>query len=236
VRDDSLLTASLMHQNEEPSPARPLPSIIPSMLDRQRPWEISRQPPAEHGDNFLIARIRVGDEDAAKQLYRRYAKQLTSLLGKECSTDLTRCAGVEDIVQSVFGTFFRRVGLGCYANADGDTIWKVLLVIAMQRVRTQATYYYAAKRDASGTIAGAEGHRRLELQANARETATVHLELALQHILDQLPPRNQLLVRLRIEGFKVDDIAMIARRSKRTVERVIQHTRQLLGELLLKTD
>jgi DNA-directed RNA polymerase specialized sigma24 family protein len=74
------------------------------------------------------------------------------------------------------------------------------------------------------------------LHAYARETAAVHLELALKHILEQLPPRNRLLVRLRIEGFRVDDIAMISGRSKRTVERVIQNTRQLLSELLLKRD
>jgi RNA polymerase sigma-70 factor (ECF subfamily) len=70
----------------------------------------------------------------------------------------------------------------------------------------------------------------------ARETAAAHNEVTSQEILERLPARNRLLVRLRIEGFTVDDVAMITGRSKRTVERVIQHTRQLLSELLLKRD
>ena len=235
MRDDFPLSASLMPQIEAPIPARPLTKVA-SSSDRQRPGEIPRQAPAEPGDHFLIARSRAGDEGAAKQLYLRYAKRLRSLVKRQCSTELARCDGVEDIVQSVFGTFFRRVGQGCYDLADGDTIWKVLLVIAMRRVRTQATYHCSSRRDPRGTISGDEAHRRLKLHAQARETATVHLELALKQILERLPARSRLLVRLRIEGFTVDDIAMIAGRSKRTVGRVIQHTRQLLSELLLKRD
>ena len=104
---------------------------------------------------------------------------------------------MEDIVQSVFGTFFRRVGQGCYDIPDGDTIWRMLMVIAMNRVRTQATYYFAAKRDAHRTIGGEEAHHRLESYAYGRETATAHLEVALKEILERLPIQYRLLVRRR---------------------------------------
>jgi RNA polymerase sigma-70 factor, ECF subfamily len=236
VQVDTSVSACSKRQKDALSPSRPRPPVVAPRQDRKRTGEIFRTPPPGQSDHLLIAGARAGDEDAATQLYLRYAKRLTSLVKKQCSTDLARCAGVEDIVQSVFGTFFRRVNQGCYDIPEGDTIWKMLLVLAMNRVRTQATYCYAAKRDAHRTIGGAEGQHRLELHSNVHQTAAAHLELALKEIVERLPPQNRLLVRLRIEGFTVADVAMIAGRSKRTVERVIQHTRQMLSELLLKTD
>ena len=233
---DLSVSARSARQEHALIPPRSRPPVVLPTLDRQRPREIFQPTPAEPSDQFLITGSRAGDEDAAKQLYFRYVKRLNSLVKSQCSTDLAQCAGVEDIVQSVFETFFRRVGQGCYDIAEGDTVWKVLLVVAMNRIRTEATYYFAAKRNAHRTIAGAAAQRRLEMHVYARDTTAAHNELASQEILERLPARDRMLVRLRIEGFTVDDVSRITGRSKRTVERVIQQTRQLLREILLKRD
>ena len=115
----------------------------PARLPREISWPTKAGP----SDHFLVAQCHAGSQDAATQIHVRYVKRLTNLVRSRCSAKLARTAGVEDIVQSIFGTFFRRVGQGFYGVSDGDTVWKLLLVIALNRVRTQATYYYAAKRE-----------------------------------------------------------------------------------------
>jgi RNA polymerase sigma-70 factor, ECF subfamily len=57
----------------------------------------------------------------------------------------------------VFVAFFRRAGQGCYDIPEGGTAWKLLLVIAMNSIRSSATYYFAAKRDAQRTVVGVAG-------------------------------------------------------------------------------
>jgi RNA polymerase sigma-70 factor, ECF subfamily len=206
------------------------PTSIPRVTDHPRP------PADGPSDQYLINQCRGGNQDAATQLYLRYQRRLTKLVRKQCSADLARCAGVEDIVQSVFGNFFRAVGQGCYDIHQGDTVWKLLLVIALNAVRTHATYHYAAKRDAHRTVTGEEAHEHLEMAANAREPAPPQFELVLQDILEMLPHRNRFLMRLLVDRCTVAEIARIRGCSIRTIDRHIQETRLLLNDLLREDD
>lgn len=142
--------------------------------------------------------------------------------------------GVEDIVQSVFGSFFRRVRQGYYDIPDQDELWKLLLVIALHKVRGKATYHHAAKRNAHRTIGGVEARRRLEGEANSGASAFAHLELVFEEILERLPPESRGMVTLRIEGCEVAEVARLTGRSRRSVERILQETRSTLSDLLQK--
>jgi RNA polymerase sigma-70 factor (ECF subfamily) len=139
---------------------------------------------------------------------------------------------VEDIVQSVFATFFRRVGQGFYDSSNLDAVWKVLLVITMNRIRSMATYYYAAKRDAHRTVSGASARLNVEMKSNTSTFVPAHAELILKDILERLPTRSRMVLRLRVDGFSVGEVARITGLSSRTVERIISHARLTLSELL----
>ena len=65
---------------------------------------------ADPTDHSLLRRFRGGSEDAATQLYLRYAHRLRALARAKCAPDLAQRLDVEDIVQSVFGSFFREIG------------------------------------------------------------------------------------------------------------------------------
>jgi RNA polymerase sigma-70 factor, ECF subfamily len=202
------------------------------MPGQHTPDEIRRSPASEPSDHSLIGRSREGDQDAATQLYLRYAQRLNSLVATQCSAELARRAGVDDIVQSVFGSFFRRVRQGFYDAPDGDELWKLLLVIALNKIRTKATYYHAAKRDAHRTVDGPDAEERLDSQPGGRAPASGHLELALEEIIERLPPQHQLMVRLRLNGCEVVELARMTGRSRRSVERILHETRLKLRELL----
>ena len=92
-------------------------------------------------DCSLLQRLRRGQADASTLLYLRYAGRLHALATKQSSAALARRVEPDEIVQSVFRTFFRRVAQGHYDVPAGEEIWKLLLVIALNKVRAAAIHH-----------------------------------------------------------------------------------------------
>lgn len=133
----------------------------------------------------------------------------------------------EDIVQSVFRTFFRRAAEGSYQVPDGDTLWKLLLVIALNKIRSLSDFHRAEKRDVRRT----KSINSMENVSGEQASADV-LRLTIDDLTEELPEAHKHMIRLRIDGFSVDEISRKVERSKRSTERVLQSFRaQLLAEL-----
>ena len=92
-------------------------------------------------DRSLLRRLRGGSEDAATQLYLKYAKRLRALARATTSAQLARRVDADDIVQSVFRTFFRAASQGLYDVPAGDDLWKLLLVIALNKIRAAGIHH-----------------------------------------------------------------------------------------------
>jgi RNA polymerase sigma-70 factor (ECF subfamily) len=183
-------------------------------------------------DGSLLRRFQRGNDEAATQLYLRYARRLYRLARAQCPADLAQRVDADDIVQSVFSSFFRRARQGHYSVPDGEELWKLLLVIALNKIRSKGNYHRAACRDVSVTCpddlldeASDEKHD---------ETALSFLRLVVTEILERHPEVSRRIVWLRIDGYEVAEIAQSVQRSRRTVERVLQEFRgqlqQSLGE------
>ena len=145
----------------------------------QTPDEVRGSSASEPGDRTLIRWSLEGDQDAATQLYLRYARRLNSLVESQCSTELAHRVGVDDIVQSIFGSFFRLIRQGFYDAPDAEELWGLLLVIAIHKVREKAVYHRAAKRDMRRTFGCDEAGRHLELWSSAHDFPDGYLELVL---------------------------------------------------------
>lgn len=182
-------------------------------------------------DQSLLRRFRHGDDDAAMQIYVRYAERLMRLARKETPDELAVRFDPEDIVQSVFRTFFRRVASGQYEAPEGDELWKLLLVMALNKVRSQGAYHRAGKRDIRKTQALPDSSSQFD--ANLQEEAKTILRMSVEEIIAQQPESHREIIRLRIEGFEVQPIADKTERSKRTVERILQGFRDQLLQAAL---
>lgn len=199
--------------------------------EESRP-EFSRAPT----DSSLLRRLRGGNQDAATQLYLRYADRLRLLARAECSPDLARRVDVDDIVQSVFSSFFRGVGQGYYDVPHGDELWKLFLVIALNKIRAKGAFHRAAKRDVRLTAGGDFLDDWARSEHGSNETAHAFLRLVIEEALESLAEPQRQMIHLRIEGYEVAEIAARTRRSKRTVERVLQEFRARLADLLRADD
>jgi len=206
-----------------------------SQLERSRrmptPDEKAGGPPlADRTDRSLLLRLRRGEDDAATALYVRYARRLLALARSKTSSDLEKRVEAEDIVQSVFLSFFRKANDGAYDVPEGTELWNLLLVITINKIRAKGNYVRAAKRDVrrSHPVATPEA----EGVAAPDDVALAELQMVIRDVLAVLPAKSAEIVELRIAGLEAAEIAQQTQRSKRTVERTLQDFRQRLTALL----
>lgn len=186
-------------------------------------------------DHSLLERVHDGSQVAAEQLVQRYSQRLLALARAKCGSDLTARVDAEDIVQSVFGSFFRGTKEGMYSAPNGETLWNLLLVITLNKVRAKGAYHRAAKRDIRKTT-GVDQNADDGFDPPADDTqASSLLKLVIEEVLGHLPEGHREVIRRRIEGYEVAEIAKFTGRSKRTVERVLQEFRGRLAEVYGET-
>jgi RNA polymerase sigma-70 factor (ECF subfamily) len=211
------------------------------MVDNSPPEQPKSQPevelqqemtPDEHSDRSLLRLFRDGEQDAATALYVRYASRLIGLTKTQSSPTLASRVDPDDVVQSVFRTFFRRAADGCYDVPPGEELWQLLLVLALNKIRSLATYHRAQKRDAGSTVSAEELGELWQATSNTDETSLRVLEMTLKEVLQELPESHQQMIRLRIEGHTVQAISEQTERSKRSIERVLHGFRQRMAELV----
>jgi RNA polymerase sigma-70 factor (ECF subfamily) len=183
-------------------------------------------------DRSLLRKYCAGQEDAATALYLRYAKRLQALVRAQSSPALAARFDAEDVVQSVFRTFFRRASEGEYDIPPGEELWGLLLVIALNKIRKLGAHHRAQKRDVGVTSDSSARDSGVERIAAEDETAYQTLRLVLEELMAELSPSQRGMVELRIQGHDVQTIARQTMRSKRTVERVLQGFREKLSEVM----
>jgi RNA polymerase sigma-70 factor (ECF subfamily) len=188
--------------------------------------------PAGTSDSSLLRKFQEGQPDASTELYLRYAERLHALVAAQSSKVLARRVDAEEIVQSVFRTFFRRAAQGHYSVPAGEEIWKLLLVIALNKVRATGAYHCAAKRDMRQTVGGAVFEHAMESEQCRDEGALTVLRMVIEDLLEGMTAANRRTIELRIEGYEVAEITERVQRSKRTVERVLQGFRNRLEALI----
>jgi RNA polymerase sigma factor (sigma-70 family) len=193
-------------------------------------------PEDESSDRSLLRRLRHGQADAPTQLYLRYAERLQALAARQTSPELGRRLDPEDIVQTVFRTFFRRAAEGSYDVPDGEEIWKLLLVIALNKIRAAAVHHRAAKRDVRRTGSGEANELAIRGAAGKDEGALAVLRMVVDEVLEGLPESHRRIIEARIDGHEVAEISRDVGRSKRSVERVLQDFRRRMDELVHGVD
>ncbi|MCA9062182.1 MAG: sigma-70 family RNA polymerase sigma factor [Planctomycetaceae bacterium] len=181
-------------------------------------------------DHELLRRFEDGEEGAAAGLYFRYARRLFGLARHEMSPTLQRRVEADEIVQSVFRSFFRRAKKGQYDVPEGDELWSLLLVMTLNKIRKKADYHTSQRRDVRRT----SNHETSVMDRMAAPVpsqdveAVAMLELVIEDLVEGMNPAKADMIRLRISGCDIQEIADRTQRSKRTVERTLQEFRSRL--------
>lgn len=228
------LEFELLTRMEDRSLPRTEPTIpsLPFMPLPAKPSPAAPDQPANDLalDQDLLERLHAGDQDAATAIYVRYAERLLCLTRRNTPADLQARVDPEDIVQSVFRTFFRRAATGAYVVPAGEELWKLLLVMSLNKIRKLGTFHRAGKRDVRKTALMAAAPE--EVPQPVVEEPLRLLELTIDEMLKRSPEHARAMIVLRIQGYDVAEIAQRTSRSKRSVERVLQGFRELLSQEL----
>src|SRR5438552_1028412 len=98
-------------------------------------------------DIDLVKKWRAGDEDAARQIYNRYVERLLGLARRRLGHKISSRVDPEDVLQSVFRTFFQRARAGRFEVEDEDDLCKLLVQITVHKTLRKIAAETAAKRN-----------------------------------------------------------------------------------------
>ena len=181
-------------------------------------------------DDALMKKVRAGDQEAARQLYERYGEQLLALARRRISQRFCRRVDPEDIVQSVFRTFFNRAKAGEFDIAGPDDLCRLLARITVHKALRQIAYHHMAKRDVTKESSdGEDGQERLKelLGRDPTPEASILFMDQLKHFLLNLRPQEREIVDLRMQNFTAVEIAQKLNVSERTIRRLLERIRAI---------
>jgi RNA polymerase sigma factor (sigma-70 family) len=182
------------------------------------------------GVDELVARWRNGDQQAAAELFHRYAARLIALARSHLSEKLNQRVDPEDVLQSAYRSFFAGVRNGRYDIERGNDIWQLLVSITLHKLRDQVKHHQAAKRSVAAEQPWAAADL-LGPQLAAGDPSPVEaIALAdqVEHLMRQLEPVQRRILELRLQGHNLEDIAAQTERGVSTVRRVLEMVKERL--------
>ncbi len=187
-------------------------------------------PPEEQ---VLIDLWRGGDQNAARQIVERYFDRLLRLAQRRISQRLASRVDPEDILQSVFRTFFVRLKEGQFVFQDEDDLCKLLMRITLHKTLRQVAFHKAAKRDPTMETNQGQAHQEqlltiLDKEPNAEATVTFLDQL--EHFLGQLEPQTRQILEMRIQGHTNEEIAKELNIYDRKIRRAVERVRDMARE------
>jgi RNA polymerase sigma-70 factor (ECF subfamily) len=187
---------------------------------------------SEAGDRTLANQCEGGDRRAFELIFERYGQRLVKLASKRISERLSARIEPEDLVQSVFRTFFGRVQDHRFTFQNADDLWKLLVSMTLNKLRNKVDFHTAAKRDvdAEQPLGGGTTSNPSAFDPSgdepSPEAVVAFLDL-LETFMRDLRPQDRRILELRLQGWTQDEIAREMNCTERTVRRVLDRIRAL---------
>lgn len=188
----------------------------------------------------LIAGVRAGEPVALGTFYRLYGPSLERLAARAIDPGMRRRFGPESIANSVCRTFMMRARNDAYELADGDSLWRLLCVIALTKVRERSRFHLRQRRGlqreehARGAADGDDTDDpllRSPAETPAPEDEAVFRE-QFQVLLDALDQEERRVLELRLEARSQQEIADEMAISERTVRRILKRVEERFARSL----
>jgi RNA polymerase sigma-70 factor, ECF subfamily len=182
----------------------------------------------------VMARLRAGDEAAAREVFGRFAHRLIGLARTRLGERLRPKVDAEDVVQSVFKSFFVRFADDRFDLEGWDGLWSLLTVITLRKCGYRTRHFRAGRRDVRREAAGREDDSASAWEAVAREPTPVEaaqLTETVEQLFAGLDDRNRRIVELSLQGSTVAETAAAVGITERTVYRTLERVKQRLRRL-----
>lgn len=202
------------------------------------------EPGAEDAVSIWIEDLKNTDDSAAEKLWNHFFLRLHSIAKKKLNSKSNTVYDEEDAAQSAFLSFCNGIAAGRFPDLnDRHSLWKLLLVIASRKISNRHKYDRRQKRDIGRTFGEAvfrqSTHADVEYSSNGEFLCcepspefVAEFSETCDRLFNQLnDSRLQQTLRLRLEGYAINEIADRMICSRRTVQRSMELIRRRWREL-----
>ena len=184
-----------------------------------------------HSFSNLLKRLNAGDKhNVAEVIVQRFASRLGALAARKMSQRLQQRLSPDDIVQSVFATFFRRVEDGQLEIRDWDSLWGLLAQITVWRICRHVEHYQAGRRNSERETPLLDDEQAFDREPRA-EDLLMAAELC-EQLVSEMAAKYRPIVQGILDGQTHEIIAKELNTSLSTVERVHRRAKERLTQIL----
>lgn len=181
----------------------------------------------------LMEQLRAGEPSAAAEVFHRFTHRLIGLARSRLNLRLRRKVDPEDVVQSVFDSFFRAQSARTMEFVDWNSLWGLLTQITIRKCGHRFRFFHRARRnvDEERSVVAWEGESARAWEAIAREPTPAEgaaLTETVEELVQSLDDRERRIFTMYLESHTVEQIACNINRSERTVRRVLKRIQQQL--------
>ena len=182
----------------------------------------------------IMAQLRAGRNEAAAQVFNRFANRLIMLARKQLDPKIRQKVDPEDVMQSVFRSFLVRNAAGQMGQFQTwDSLWAVLVVMTRRKCGRRTDYFHTGRRDVRREIAGVSpGADSSSNLGVAAEEPTPYeaavLSETVERLLSMLEGRHREMLTLTLQGYTPAEISARLHCTERTVYRVLERAKEWL--------
>jgi RNA polymerase sigma-70 factor (ECF subfamily) len=187
----------------------------------------------------VMARLRAGDEAAAREIFERFVRKLVGLARRQLEPILRRKVEPEDVVHSAYKSFFLRYAAGELEVHDWGNLYGLLTVITLRKCLNRIEYHRAECRDVHREVAahpGAAGALPW-WQAVAREPTPEEaavLAETIDQLLRSLQEEERPILEMSLQGHTTQEISERLGLAERSVRRMRERIRKRLERMQLE--
>lgn len=192
--------------------------------------------PTDDSFDLVISRLRGGDQAAAAEILDRFTHRLVGLARRRLDP-IRRKVDPEDVLQSVYRSFFLRNAKGQFDFSNWNDVWNMLVCLTLRKCGHRLEHFHAAVRDVRReTAPRPNADPSAEFEALVRDPTPAEaaaLAETIEELMRQLPDeRQRQMLSLRLQGYTLAEIIGEVGRSEQTVIRVLERVRTKLARLL----
>eukprot|EP00913_Durusdinium_trenchii_P028450 g26678.t1 len=165
----------------------------------------------------LLQNVRDGSESAAAELFDRFVARLTRLARMRLALKLQQRIDPEDVVLSAYRSFFVGVHNNRFTIEQSGDLWRLLARMTLHKLARRAKHHTAAKRSIDNESHANEPATVVDREPTPDEAVAFAEEI--EQLMRSLKPTARRVLELKLQGYRVADIAREIGRNDRTIRR-----------------
>jgi len=189
-------------------------------------------------DSFVefVGKLRGGDDAAAREMFGRFAHQLIALALRHIDAGLRHKVDPEDVVQSVYKSFFVRYGDANNLDiVNWNSLWGLLTLITVRKCAERAAYHRAECRDAARELSPPREEEPAPwLEPLGREPTPLEAAVlgeTIEQLFAGLDEQERSVLELSLQGYTTREISDQLGRAERTVRLLREGVRHQLERM-----